>query len=112
MTNLPSDEPRTFRRKPLTSSIKVVAKVARVALGLRDEEEAFELPAPKLDGLKATTLWDALLLRKTAREFAPAPIDLGAASDILYATFGAVHAAPSSATAGAGPARCGTPWRR
>ena len=45
MTNVPSDEPRSFRRKPLTSSIKVVAKVARVALGLRDEEQAFELPA-------------------------------------------------------------------
>src|SRR6201982_1276722 len=44
MTTLPSDEPRSFRRKPLTSSIKVVAKVARVALGLRDEEQAFELP--------------------------------------------------------------------
>jgi len=45
MTNVPSDEPRSFRRKPLTSSIKVVAKVARVALGLRDEEQAFELPS-------------------------------------------------------------------
>ena len=45
MTNVPSDDSRTFRRKPLASSIKVVAKVARVALGLRDEEQAFELPA-------------------------------------------------------------------
>ena len=44
MTNVSSDEPRSFRRKPLTSSFKVVAKVARVAFGLR-EELAFELPA-------------------------------------------------------------------
>jgi PAS domain-containing protein len=40
-TSVPSDEPRTFRRKSLGTSLKVVA----VALGLRDEEQAFELPA-------------------------------------------------------------------
>jgi PAS domain S-box-containing protein len=45
MTNVSSDEPRSFRGKPLRSSFKVVAKVARVALGLRDEEHVFELPA-------------------------------------------------------------------
>ena len=44
MTNVSSDKPHSFRGKPLRSSIKVVAKVARVALGLR-EEQAFELPA-------------------------------------------------------------------
>jgi len=44
MTDVSSDEPRSFGRKPLRSPFKVVAKVARVALGLR-EERAFELPA-------------------------------------------------------------------
>ena len=44
MTNVSSDEQRSFRRSPLRSPFKVVAKVARVALGLR-EEPAFELPA-------------------------------------------------------------------
>jgi len=44
MTNGPSDTPRSFRSKPLRSSIEVVAKAARVALGLRHEEQAFELP--------------------------------------------------------------------
>jgi PAS domain S-box-containing protein len=44
MTEASPDIPRSFRRKPLRTSLKVVAKVARVALGLR-EEEAFELPA-------------------------------------------------------------------
>lgn len=53
--------------------------------------ETFALPAPNLDGLRRTSLWDALVRRKTTREFAAEPIDLGAASDILFATFGAVH---------------------
>src|SRR6266403_6187111 len=44
MTNLPSDTPRSFRSKPVRSSIEVVAKAARVALGLHHEEQAFELP--------------------------------------------------------------------
>jgi PAS domain S-box-containing protein len=45
MSNAPSDTPRSFRRKPVRTSIKVVANAARAALGLRDEEQAFELPA-------------------------------------------------------------------
>jgi PAS domain S-box-containing protein len=44
MTNVPSDEPRSFRGQPLRSSFKAVAKVARVAFGLRGGQ-AFELPA-------------------------------------------------------------------
>jgi PAS domain S-box-containing protein len=44
MSNVPSDAPRSFRSRPLRSSIEVVAKAARVALGLRQEEQAFELP--------------------------------------------------------------------
>src|ERR1700751_2807295 len=70
MTNLPPDEPRTFRRKPLTSSIKVVAKVARVALGLRDEEEAFELPARLFEQLPFAVYVcnrDGLVLRYNRR---------------------------------------------
>jgi PAS domain S-box-containing protein len=44
MSNVPSDAPRSFRSKPVRSSIEVVAKVARVALGLGHEEQALELP--------------------------------------------------------------------
>jgi len=44
MTNVPSDTPQSFRSKPARSSIQVVARAARVALGLRHEEQAFELP--------------------------------------------------------------------
>ena len=42
-SNVPSDAP--FQRKPVRTSIKVIAKVARAALGLHHEEQAFELPA-------------------------------------------------------------------
>ena len=45
LSNVPSDSPRSFRLKPVRSSIKVVANAARAALGLRDEERPFELPA-------------------------------------------------------------------
>jgi PAS domain S-box-containing protein len=45
MSNVSSDTPRSFRLKPVKTSIKVVANAARAALGLRDEEQAFELPA-------------------------------------------------------------------
>ena len=36
--------PRSFRRRPVSTSFKVVAKAARAALGLRHEEQVFELP--------------------------------------------------------------------
>jgi PAS domain S-box-containing protein len=47
MSNVSSDTPRSFRRKPMQTSIEVdaVANAASVALGLRDEEQTFELPA-------------------------------------------------------------------
>ena len=47
MSNVPSDTPRSFRRKPVTSSIEVgaVRNAAGIDLALRDEEKAFELPA-------------------------------------------------------------------
>jgi hypothetical protein len=41
-SNVPSDAP--FQRNPVRTSIKVVAKAARAALGLRHAEQAFELP--------------------------------------------------------------------
>jgi hypothetical protein len=44
-SNLPSNAPHSFRRKPVRTSFKVVAKKARAALDLRDEEQAFEFPA-------------------------------------------------------------------
>ena len=45
MSNVSSDTPRPFGRKPVRTSIKLVANAARAALGLRDEEQTFELPA-------------------------------------------------------------------
>jgi len=36
MSNEPSGSPRSFRRKPVKTSFKLVANVARAALGLRD----------------------------------------------------------------------------
>jgi PAS domain S-box-containing protein len=43
-SSAPSDSSRSFRRKPVSTSIKVVANAARAALGLRDQEQAFALP--------------------------------------------------------------------
>jgi len=43
-SNVSSDAPHSFRRKPVRTSIKIVANAARAALGLRDEEQVFELP--------------------------------------------------------------------
>jgi PAS domain S-box-containing protein len=45
MSDASSDALRSVRRKPVRTSIKVVAKAARAALGLRDEKQALELPA-------------------------------------------------------------------
>jgi PAS domain S-box-containing protein len=45
MSDISSDAPRSFRRKPARTSIKVVANGAHSSLGLHDEERAFELPA-------------------------------------------------------------------
>lgn len=53
--------------------------------------EVFALPAPDVARLKAVSLWDALVTRKTSREFSGESVELDAVSNILYATFGAVH---------------------
>src|SRR6185295_8533924 len=53
--------------------------------------EVVRLPAPDVAGLKQISLWDALMARKTTREFTGEPIALPVVSDILHATFGAVH---------------------
>jgi PAS domain S-box-containing protein len=45
MSNISSDTPGSSRRKPVRGSIKVVANAARSVLGLRGEEQPFELPA-------------------------------------------------------------------
>jgi PAS domain S-box-containing protein len=44
MSNVSSDTPLSFRRKPVRTSIKLVANAARAALGLHDGEQSFELP--------------------------------------------------------------------
>jgi SagB-type dehydrogenase family enzyme len=53
--------------------------------------DAFELPAPDVECLKKVSLWDALLARRTTREFSGEPIGLPVVSNLLHATFGAVH---------------------
>lgn len=53
--------------------------------------EVFALPAPDVARLQRLSLWDALIARKTAREFTAEPVDLEAVSSILWAAFGAVH---------------------
>jgi PAS domain S-box-containing protein len=70
MTNAPSDTPHSFRRKPVRSSIEVVAKAARVALGLRHEEQAFELPGRLFEQLPFAVYVcdrDGLVLRYNRR---------------------------------------------
>jgi PAS domain S-box-containing protein len=53
MSNVPSDTLRSFRRKSVRTSIEVgaVEKAAGVDLGLRDGEQAFELPAALFEQL-------------------------------------------------------------
>jgi PAS domain S-box-containing protein len=70
MTNASSDAPRSFRSKPVRSSIEVVAKAARVALGLRQEEQAVELPARLFEELPFAVYvcgQDGLVLRYNRR---------------------------------------------
>ena len=64
--------------------------------------ERFELPAPEIEKLRQLSLWDAMIARKTTREFTGEPIDLAAVSTILYATFGAVHGPDRSDVEGYG----------
>jgi PAS domain-containing protein len=68
--NVPSDAPRSFRRKSMRSSIEVVAKAARVALGLRGEDQAFELPGRLFEQLPFAVYVcdrDGLVLRYNRR---------------------------------------------
>jgi SagB-type dehydrogenase family enzyme len=55
--------------------------------------EVHRLPTPDVECLRGISLWDALLARRTAREFSGAPISLETVGAILHATFGAVHGA-------------------
>jgi PAS domain S-box-containing protein len=68
--NGPSDAPRSFRRKSMRSSIEVVAKAARVALGLRNDEQTFELPGRVFEQLPFAVYVcdrDGLVLRYNRR---------------------------------------------
>ena len=70
MSNVFSDAPRSFRRKPVRTSIKLVANAARVALGLRQAEQAFELPARLFEQLPFAVYVcdrDGLVLRYNRR---------------------------------------------
>lgn len=68
--SVPSDAPHSFRRKPVRTSIKVVANAARAVLGLRDEERVFELPARLFEQLPFAVYvcdQDGLVLRYNRR---------------------------------------------
>jgi PAS domain S-box-containing protein len=68
--NVPSDAPRSLQRRSMRSSIQVVAKAARVALGLRHEEQAFELPGRLFEQLPFAVYVcdrDGLVLRYNRR---------------------------------------------
>jgi PAS domain S-box-containing protein len=70
MSNVPSDSPRSFRLKPTRISFKLVANAARAALGLRDEEKAFELPGRLFEQLPFAVYVcnrDGLVLRYNRR---------------------------------------------
>ena len=72
MSNVPSDTPRSFWRKLVRTSIEVdaVANAAGAALGLRDEEQAFELPARLFEQLPFAVYVcdrDGLVLRYNRR---------------------------------------------
>ncbi|MBT1514325.1 PAS domain-containing protein [Bradyrhizobium sp. SRL28] len=68
--NVPSDAPRSFRRKSMRRSIEVVAKAARVALGLSNDEPTFELPGRLFEQLPFAVYVcdrDGLVLRYNRR---------------------------------------------
>ena len=72
MSNVPSDTPGSFGAKPVRTSIEVngLANAAGLALGLRDEEQAFELPAPLFEQLPFAVYVcdrDGLVLRYNRR---------------------------------------------
>jgi SagB-type dehydrogenase family enzyme len=48
------------------------------------------LTAPDLSKLQAVSLWDALVTRKTCRDFADAPVGVEEVATLLYCAFGAV----------------------
>jgi SagB-type dehydrogenase family enzyme len=64
--------------------------------------DVYRLPAPEVEQLRQISLWDALLARRTAREFTREPISLETVATILYATFGAVHGPDRSDVEGFG----------
>jgi PAS domain S-box-containing protein len=70
MSNVSSDTPRSVRLKPVRTSIKGVANAARAALGLRDEERAFEVPVRLFEQLPFAVYVcdrDGLVLRYNRR---------------------------------------------
>jgi PAS domain S-box-containing protein len=67
-SNVPSDAP--LQRKPVRTSINVIAKAARAALGLRHTEQPFELPARLFEQLPFAVYVcnrDGLVLRYNRR---------------------------------------------
>jgi PAS domain S-box-containing protein len=72
MTNVPSDAPRSFRRKLVRTSIEVdaVAHATDAIHGLRDEKQAFEVPARLFEQLPFAVYVcdrDGLVLRYNRR---------------------------------------------
>jgi PAS domain S-box-containing protein len=70
MSDVSSEALRSFKRKPVRSSVEVIAKAARAALGLRDEEQVFELPGRLFEQLPFAVYVcdrDGLVLRYNRR---------------------------------------------
>jgi len=69
-SDVPSDAPDSFQRKPVRTSIKMVANAARAALRLRPAEQPFELPARLFEQLPFAVYVcdrDGLVLRYNRR---------------------------------------------
>ena len=70
MSSISSDTQRSFLRKPVRASIEAIAKGARIAIGLRDADHAFELPARLFEQLPIAVYVcdrDGLVLRYNRR---------------------------------------------
>jgi PAS domain S-box-containing protein len=70
MSNVPSDTPRSFRRKSATSKADAIADAGGVVVGLPDDQPAFELPARLFEQLPFAVYVcdrDGLLVRYNRR---------------------------------------------
>ncbi|WP_459719026.1 SagB/ThcOx family dehydrogenase [Paraburkholderia sp. 2C] len=58
---------------------------------LEREGARYDLPDPQMGELESMSLWQALVQRRTTRDFLASDVTLQQVANILYATFGFVH---------------------